>query len=270
MEQVKKKPGRPAANSNQGNQTPTKKSSTSLYDEKGVPKDYSAKPMWAFELINFSPAVFRFKNPTTGFIDGARVTICYSEEEDSVIKKNHRKETRPDSITAIDGLLTVSSQDQNLLNFLFFNQDFNKEYRLIDNQKKAIFENESRLLRHKAVSKAYNEDQSTLKVIANVYGLSPEITDDEMRNALASFAEKNPEEFLDKFDNEVVRTKSLVVEATRRGLLDLSNPLEVKWQNGGRIIVVPTGQDPTDYFANYLASGSEAAMSILKELEDQV
>lgn len=255
-------------------QVTQKKLSKFSREARGIPTDYSIKSSWVFETIDSKPASMLIKNdkslkgkdPVKEKIRSMRYCTdqdtIWVDEQDTLVNKG--------TVEIEDGVLVVSPDEIVLLDFLFFHEKYGVDFIVRDNEARAKEQNEIRKKRNDAINKVYDEDMSILRPIAVVEQISLDEGEEAVRNYLAEKAEKNPEKFLDMFNNDFVKIHATVLEARNADVLDFNSPDDIKWtDNGGRILTIPHGQDHAIVLAKRLAAGelSDVLVKLRQETE---
>lgn len=100
----------------------------------------------------------------------------------------------------------------------------------------------------------------------DAYGL--EIPDDGIRNQYILYAKRNPEMFLNSFDNPVTQISYKVTTAINTGVIDLGRDLGMAyWRDGGFITAMPSDKDPEDFLTHFAQLPNEASVSFKSRLE---
>jgi hypothetical protein len=80
----------------------------------------------------------------------------------------------------------------------------------------------------------------------------------EIRKELLANAKSNPKTFIEMFDNPIVKTKAIIIQAVDFQILKQSSE-SMKWYDTNKnIITTPAGQDTLDVMARFCLSDKGA------------
>lgn len=236
--------------------------------EEGI---FQTRKVWRFELIGDKPvnlilktSDLRAKNPETGKMENIR----YSPTEDSIWVREQGDTVKKEDILFVDGYLDVPNTEENLLIYLFVHPEYNKVYRLEDNEEKAKLGLVDISLMRDALNLVFTSSEEELRVIATALGF-PNETLAQCQNALAGYAQQKPKEFMDMFDSPKVQLTALVKTAFKQSVVT-SDGNFFKWADGGKIMGHLPGVIPEEYLVMVLSEPSEQHSLIVDEIKRRI
>lgn len=198
--------------------------------------------------------------------------IRYARNQKSPFEDEQDGNVVLEPIVFTDGFLAVKKENPVLQHFLSLHPDNGRVFMEVDKEKDAEAELEAIELEAEAVSKARGLELTYLEALVRILlGRDPErYTVPEMRRDILLFAKRNPEAFLDAYENPELDFKSKVSIMFSKNLLGLRNSgRDVHYNltgNKKRMLAVPFGEDPESATAAYLKS--EEGLESLKILEN--
>lgn len=265
---TKRPPGRPkkAAPAAQEQPKPKAKRAVKRKDVKYEAREFKAlKSAATFMLMQSGVTIYDEE------MDAVR-EIRYCERENSIYRDEQHENSVKTPIVFRMGRLFVPNNKPNLMNFLLAHPS-NKSnggtvFEIVDIVKKAEANMDKEFLVNDAINLLRNKDLDDLLAVALAYNIDVDRPTSEIKHDLLLKAKKNPQAFIDSFDNPVVSMKSMVKQAASYQIISMKSD-GVKWFDTNKLIVsVPAGQDPTDVFVRYCMT--EAAAPVVAEIERQL
>jgi len=235
--------------------------------------DFFSKEVWRFKLIGSQPVIFKIGNdiahkaynPKTEKFESIRYcdnqSSIWVNEQDGVVSKGQ--------VYFQDGILEATKQEATLLEFIFRHRDYGSQFTIVDPEGEALKELAEMKVSQEAVSKAWNTKFVILQQLALALG-QPNDSEPTCRKAMVEYATANSQDFLDMFDDPIVEITANLNRGLQGSLLIIGDN-GLKWHDGGRIIVIPTGvSDPIAYAAGVLVEPTEKNIAVLAELSRQL
>lgn len=192
------------------------------------------------------------------------------------------------AIVMEEGYLKVDESETALLTFLRLSDQYGVDYREVDPERDAIelMANDEKILRIKAAILAKSEEPhgdvslgSLLAMMSNndytvdqIDAMGP----NQVRQILYTIAGNEPDDFVDSkgkvtcFTNNDFIFQDLVIRALSKDIISISlTGREIFWNNGEKIIDVPTGKDSKVFLADFFLSndGAKVMNTIAEGLE---
>lgn len=262
---AKRGPGRPAK----------KNQSAMTVSAPKIKTKQKVKGSVEFELCKKNGAIYMMRKSSYNLYDEDTDTmrnVRYSENEPSIFTDEQNLNPVRTPIIFHSGKLFVERNKPNLISFLD-NHPQNEEnggsiFRRVDTTKKVEVELSAEFLVVDAVSLLRSKPLDDLLAVAVSRGMDVDRPVEEVKHDLLVYAKRNPQEFIEAFDNPVVRTKATAKQANDYQVINISAD-SVKWFDTNKLIVsVPAGKDPLDVFVRFLLT--EAGAPVLSELENQL
>lgn len=204
---------------------------------------------------------------TMRYVEGQPVWL-----DEQVKDVNHVRK----SIDFIDGEI-IAYRDQialqtYLLNILETEGD-NCIFKIDDPEAESRLFNQNERAKAKAISLLYDkmdndEGVEELRMIARSYGVDADGTDTEtMVASLKAMAERDPQGFMDRFNNPRVKMKSLVVQGLNQGLFLTIDADVVKYANGEQVCYT-TGRSAEDALTDFALS--DKGKGLVEYLENEL
>jgi hypothetical protein len=232
--------------------------------------DFFSKEVWRFKLIGSQPVIFKIGNDVSHKAYNPRTkkfeNIRYCDNQSSIWVNEQEGVVSKGQVYFQDGILDASKQEATLLEFIFRHRDYGSQFSLVDPEGDALRELAEMKVSQEAVSKAWDTKFVILKQLALALG-QPHDSEPTCRKAMVDYATANSQDFLDMFDDPIVEIVANINRGLQGSLLIIGDN-GLKWHDGGRIIVIPTGvSDPIAYAAGVLVEPTEKNIAILEELK---
>ena len=264
------KRGRPAGSTNKKPATP-KQSPKKVKVTQSIPETKTLE----YETARALGAVFMLQQRGVTSYDKEQDRlreIRYCQNEPSVFRDEQSQVSKRSPIIFRDGRLFVRPDQPNLRDFLNLHPmneaNGGNMFRLVNNakNKEEVLDKEFLLL--DAVSMVRDKELDELLAVAVSFGINVDRKVAEIKHDLLAVAKKNPQKFIEAFDNPAVEMKSRVMMAKKYQILKLDRS-GVKWFDSNKLIVsVPAGKDPVDVAVRYLLT--EDAVSVVEEIDRQL
>lgn len=168
--------------------------------------------------------------------------------------------------------LIVPSTNKNLIEILDRHPSNSRnggtEFFELNPKKEADEALKKKFLLNDAITLIKNKDYTDLLAVAIHFRINPEASSGEIKNNLVNIAEKDPQKFLDAFDDETVRMKALLYQARKFRVIS-ERKQGLFWEDTGKIILsIPEGQEPIAMTARFLQT--ENGLATKEELEKQL
>lgn len=273
MEQTKKRPGRPKA------QTKAEVVETVVAPaaKKPLPikRKESINPNAEFELLRKSGVVYMLPQKGVTVFDEDKDTVRelrYCPNEPSVWRDEQSENATRQSVIFRDGKIFIPKSQPNLRLFMekhpFNEANGGTIFRLVNKKRDAEKELEKEFFLTDAVSMVRDKDIQELLPVAMYFGVNINASVSDIRYNLLRIAKTKTQEFIESFDSPQVRTRSVLQQASDYQIIKLNND-SVKWFDTNSMIVsVPVGQEPLDVMARFCLT--EKGSSVLSTLEERL
>jgi hypothetical protein len=264
---TKRGPGRPA----------TKKVTTAQAEKPKtkIKRQLDANSVREYKTISAMGATYMMQQKGVTVFDAKEnriKEIRYCPNEPSIYREEQSENARRESIVFIEGRKFARPDQPNLIEFMETHPG-NKAnggslFELVNKEKKAEVEVEKEFLVADAVMMIRNKDLEELLGVAVALAINVDRPVNEIKHDLLVFAKKNPQKFIESFDNPVVEMKTKLKMAEKYQVIKLASD-GVKWYDTNKLIVsVPAGKDPLDVFVRYCLT--EVAAPIVDEIDKQM
>ena len=262
---TKRGPGRP----------PTKKTATTSKTKISVKRDIPKDVVREYRTMKPMGATFMMQQKGTTVFDPEQNTVRelrYCPNEPSVWRDEQSENATRKSVVFQDGRVFVRPDQPNLNRFMELHPG-NKEnggalFELVNKTKKAEVHVDTEFLVADAVTMVRDKELDELLSVAVSAGIDVDRPVAEIKHDLLVYAKKNPQGFIDSFNNPVVEMKTKLKMASKYQIVKVS-PSGVSWYDSGKLIVsVPAGKDPLDVFVRYCLT--ESATAVVEEIERQL
>ena len=206
---------------------------------------------------------------------------------DEIPYLKEEKNPRGDAIVFKNGMLTVSTANKNLLDFLRVcgkneaNSDTNlsdsvlfreinvekkakesyQNIRELDNARSFVSNTEERQLRAYAIAMAKDLGEVSMVQRMSEY---------ELRLHLRHKAETNPRTFIENLKNELLSNKVVLIKAQYEDIIVLNEDENtLSWKNGGVFFSAPKGFNVIDYLADS-ATKTANGLKLVRDVQDQI
>lgn len=198
--------------------------------------------------------------------------LRYSPNENSVFADEQSEHTIREQIIFSNKTLPVSHTNPPLQKYLDLHPDNiangGKVFRLVDTEKKAEIELNKEFAVLDAVSMVRDKSIEQLIPVAMYLGIDTSQKNMEIKRELLLQAKSSPQNFIEMFDNPVVRVKSTLISAVDFQILKADSD-GMKWFDSKKLIVAtPAGQDTIDISTRFCLS--EKGALVLDEIERQL
>lgn len=198
--------------------------------------------------------------------------LRYCPNEPSVWRDEQSDNAVRQSVVFSEGRIFVRPDQPNLMEFMDHHPDNiangGKVFELVNKEKKSEVKVQQEFLVADAVTMIRDKDLNDLLGVAVALAINVDRPVNEIKHDLLVFAKKNPQKFIESFDNPVVEMKAKVRQAAKLQIIKLESD-GIKWYDTNKFILsVPAGKDPLDVFVRYCLT--EAAVPIVEEIEKQL
>jgi hypothetical protein len=226
-----------------------------------------------FKTVKKSGALFVMQQKGVTIIeDGKTREIRYCPDEPSVYRDNQDRESRRAPIMFVEGRLFVRPDQPNLAEYLSLHPgnkaNGGNTFYLVDEAKEKNIDLNKEYLVVDAISMIRTKQLDELLAVATALNINIDRNVDEIKHDLLVFAKKNPQSFIDSFDNPIVEMKAKLRQANKYQIIKLSDD-GVRWFDTGKLILsVPAGKDPLDVMMRWCLT--ETAAPVVAEIEKQL
>ena len=226
-----------------------------------------------FKTVKKSGALFVMQQKAVTIIeDGKTREIRYCPDEPSVYRDNQDRESRRAPIMFVEGRLFVRPDQPNLAEYLSLHPgnkaNGGNTFYLVDEAKEKNIDLNKEYLVVDAISMIRTKQLDELLAVATALNINIDRNVDEIKHDLLVFAKKNPQSFIDSFDNPIVEMKAKLRQANKYQIIKLSDD-GVRWFDAGKLILsVPAGKDPLDVMMRWCLT--ETAAPVVAEIEKQL
>ena len=191
------------------------------------------------------------------------VSIYVDEQSDAAVKEH---------VVFRNKMLIVRPDQPNLITFLEKHPDNQANgggsFRLVNKEIDIEKEVENEFLVTDAISMIKARPIDDLLPVALSLNINTNQNDLASKRALVMYAKKNPQKFMDMFDNPVVHARTMVMQGFDFQIITDKNGAVV-WTDTGKIILsIPVGQDRIDTVTRFCMT--DKGSSVLSEIERQL
>lgn len=248
-------------------ETPKKKSS--------LKRKYVETKNSEYKMLRPSGVVFMLPQKGVTIYDEEQDTvreIRYCPNEPSIYVDEQSDKALKQSVTFREGRLFVPKDKPNLKAFLEAHPH-NKSnggmlFGLVDKKKDAEETLNKEFLLNDAITMVRDKDINELLPVAIFYGINVNRPVTEVRYNLLNTAKKNPQEFIDAFDNPKVKTRSLLKQAADYQMIKIKDDGVYWFDSNGLIVSVPVGQNAMDVAVRFCLT--ERGASVLDSLQEKL
>lgn len=199
-------------------------------------------------------------------------SIRYCPNEPSVWLDEQSEHAYVEPVIFRNGKLFVPKEKPNLKAYLELHPANEKNgghmFRLVDTERDAEKELNSEFIIAEAVSKVRDTAIDELLPVAIYFNVTIDAPSSEIRFNLLNLAKKDPEAFLDAFNDPQVVARSLAKQASDYQFIALREN-GVYWFDTNKLIVtVPVGRNALDVITRFLLT--EQGASVYAELEEKL
>ena len=169
-------------------------------------------------------------------------------------------------------MLIVRYDQPNLLDFLNKHPDNQSNgggsFKIIDKKDNVEKEIADEFLITDAIAMIKARPLEELLPVALSLNINTNQKDLLVKRALVLYAKKQPQKFIDMFDNPIVHARTTVMQGLDFQIVSEKNGVIV-WPDTGKVVVsIPAGQDPVDTLTRF--SMTDRGSSVLSEIERQL
>lgn len=240
-----------------------------------IKQTYTPDTTTVYEIIGGGGIVCKIQSEVTIFDSetGKVRAIRYCPNEPSIFRDEQGEFARREHIMFRNKMLAVPYNKPNLKEFLDRHPGNQKNggstFKTIDKAATAEQMLEKEFSQHEAVSMVRDKPIDELLSVAMYLKIDINQKNAEIKRELLLEAKGNPSKFIKLFDNEQVKCRSAVVQATQYQILNAKND-GMYWYDSNRLIVVsPVGTDTIDVATRFFLTekGASAYERVLNELE---
>lgn len=234
-------------------------------------ESFDSNKVYHFRLVGrHTPEIFKLQASNLTVFDPEskkRKAIRYCALEESIFVKEQSENAIRTPIFIAQGVMEVPATQSNLVEFLNIHPGNTKNggnvFEEVDTVKEALAENElidiqtdAQLIIRTKAKDGFGE----LLEVARVLGINTNNPSEVILHDLKSHAKNNPKGFLEMFDSEMVKAKSIAIEAKELDIVDFEDAGQVRWtDNKNMICSVPVGQKHEDILARYMLTDEGTA-----------
>jgi hypothetical protein len=188
--------------------------------------------------------------------------IRYCPNEASIFVDEQSQYAIREQVAFRDGSLMADADSPNLQDYLDAHPDNFKNgggiFYEVNTAYTAEEELDREFLLHDAVSMVRDKSIDELLPVAMFLSIDTNKKTVEIRKELLANAKANPKTFIEMFDNPIVKTKAIIIQAVDFQILKQSSE-SMKWYDTNKnIITTPAGQDTLDVMARFCLSDKGA------------
>lgn len=260
----------PPANKVAGTTTPTEVKSSFRPTIRRQEKTNEIKE---YRLVKKSGATFLMQQKNVTVVQNGKLReIRYCPNEPSIYRDEQDDKSTRQAVVFLEGRIFVRPDQPNLAEYLDSHPDNKKNggSRFYLYQEEVISEKklEDEFKMHDAISLIRNKDLEELLSVAISFGINVDRPVNEIKHDLMVFAKKNPQTFIEAFDNPIVEMKTLLSQANKYQIINLNQKGAYWFDTNKMIVSVPAGKDPMDVFVRYCMT--ETAVPVVEEIKRQL
>lgn len=203
---------------------------------------------------------------------GQRRAIRYCPGEPSIYVDEQSKQAVREQVIFRNKMLMVPYDQPTLREFLAKHPDNTANgggaFSLVNKQVDVEKEIENEFLVHDAVTLIKARPIDELIPVAMALNINTDQKDLQVKRALVNYAKRNPQNFIEMFDNPLVHARTSVMQALDFQIIQEKSGVIV-WFNTGKIVVsVPVGQDAIDTLTRFVLT--DKGSSVLEEINRQL
>ena len=245
--------------------------------KKEIFKEYSPKgPIHEeYELLAPNGMYFMMKAGPVSVYDQETDSIRairYIPREDSIYVDDQTSKPMKKPIIFENGRIWVARNKPNLKKFMDMHPG-NKAnggniFKKVDLSTDAAVDLKQEYKTIDALALIRQKPLTEILTVATAYAINTDRPVDEIKHDLIQFAKKNPQSFIEAFDNPVIETKAIISKALSSGVIMHDNG-HIKWvDNKGHILAIPVGQDATEVLGRWCMT--ETGSVVLDEIKRQL
>lgn len=226
-----------------------------------------------YRMVKKSGATFLMQQKNVTVVQNGKLReIRYCPNEPSIYRDEQDDKSTRQAVVFIEGRIFVRPDQPNLAEYLDAHPDNKKNggTRFYLYREEVVSEKklEDEFKTHDAISLIRNKDLEELLSVAISFGINIDRPVNEIKHDLMVFAKKNPQVFIEAFDNPIVEMKTLLSQATKYQIINLNEKGAYWFDTNKMIVSVPAGKDPMDVFVRYCMT--EAAVPVVEEIKRQL
>lgn len=219
--------------------------------------------------------VFRISQNEVAIFDtdaGYNRAIRYCPNERSIFVDEQSTNAVKSDVVFRDAMLMVSLDKPNLAAFLDKHPDNRANgggvFRLLDTEKKVEVELDVEFLVHDAVALVRDKSVDELIPVAMSLGFDTNRTVKEIRYDLLWEAKARPRQFIEMFDNPIVKTRSVIMQAVDFQILKAKKD-GMYWLDSNSLITsTPAGMDSTEVMTQFCMT--DRGIPVFEKLRDEL
>ena len=268
-------------------ETPGEATASSVKEAPAAPKPAAKKkaPKIKQRISESTNALFEaYKNRGPAYMIMTRNIRVYDKEEDKIRFANYspsepsiwKDEQSPTSKTEPvifrNGYLTVNKNNPTLRQFLDVHPgnkaNGGNQFGIVDKKVEAEVEIDKEFAVHEAISLIKDSDFNDLLAVALYFKVNIDKKASEIKYDLLRIAKSKPTQFVQSFDDPMVKTRATLRQASDYQLISIKAD-SVRWFDSNALILsVPHGQDAMTILTRFCLT--EKGASVLADLEDQL
>jgi len=199
-------------------------------------------------------------------------TARYCPDENSIWKDEQSELSKSEPIVFRGGVLLVKKNQPNLRDFLDIHpgnkSNGGQQFYLKDDRVDAEIEVSKEFLVFDAVSLIKDSALNDLLAVALFFKVNIDRPITEIRFDLLKIAKRQPQEFIESFNDPSVKCKATIKQAIDYQIIKVSKD-SVRWyDSNGMIVSVPHGQKAVDIMSRFCLT--DKGSSVLADINDQL
>lgn len=266
-QQTKRGPGRP--------KTATRTAAAKAEPKKTFKRKVDAPNHKVYQLLNGGGVVYMLQTKGISMYDEETEMmreLRYCPAEHSVWTDEQSENAVRKPILFRGGSLLVKKTEPNLMEYLDRHPQNQANggsvFKVLDKKIDAEKEMDIEFKLVDAISMVRDKDINELMPVAVFFGINVNADSSEIRHNLLRVAKKNPNKFIDAFDDPSVKVKSMIHQAKEYNILKLDQNGAYWFDSNKMIIANPAGADCADTLARFCLT--ERGASVLSTLEDHI
>lgn len=192
--------------------------------------------------------------------------------EPSIWKDEQSPTSKTVPVIFRNGYLTIGTSNPTLRQFMEIHPgnkaNGGNQFAVVNKRIEAEDELNKEFEIHEAINLIKETDFNDLLAVALYFKVNIDKKSSEIKYDLLKIAKKQPTQFVQAFDDPMVKTRAILRQADDYQLIKV-NKDSVRWFDSNSLIVsVPHGQDPTTILVRFCLT--EKGASVLTDIEDQL
>jgi hypothetical protein len=219
--------------------------------------------------------VFRIPQNEISIYDkevGYNRAIRYCPNERSIFVDQQSANAVKSDVVFRDSMLAVTPEKPNLAAFLDAHPDNRANggsiFRLLDSERKIEVELDSEFLVHDAVAMVREKSIDELIPVALSLGLDTNRNVKEIRYDLLREAKARPRQFIELFDNPIVKTRSVVMQAVDFQILNSKKDGMFWFDSNSLIVSTPAGLDSVEIMTQFCMT--DKGLPVFEKLKEEL